>query len=207
MSETTEGFLDKVYDLENREDTKALYADWAATYDAETRANGYVSPRRCAEALARFVEDRAAPILDVGCGTGLSGEAFAAAGFTTVDGTDFSPEMLAVAERKGVYRRLFPGAVESPLPVAPGDYAHVAAVGVFSPSHAPASLMDDALALLPRGGCFVFTLNGHALQDPSYTGRVRELVDAGGADLMMRERGPHMPKIGLEAEVVVLRKR
>ncbi len=56
------------------------------------------TPARCVEALARFVPlDQ--PVLDVGCGTGLSGAALAAGGFVDVSGQDVNQAMLDVARR------------------------------------------------------------------------------------------------------------
>ena len=129
-------FLDGAYDLPDRRATAAFYADWAASYDAEIADNGYATPARCAAALAAHAERLADPVLDVGCGTGLSGLALAAAGFRTVDGTDLSAEMLARAAARsesgpqprpagrGVYRRLFRGDLADPLPFGPGVYAN-----------------------------------------------------------------------------------
>ncbi len=74
-----EKFLDKVYDAKGTDETRALYDDWAASYDAEIAENGYATPRRCAEALAGFATDPSLPVLDFGCGTGLSGLALRAA--------------------------------------------------------------------------------------------------------------------------------
>ena len=207
MSGTDKGFLDSAYAVEDAEATRSLYKDWAATYEAEVCANGYVTPARCADALANLVTDRQAPLLDLGCGTGLSGEAFRAAGFDTIDGTDFSAEMLAHARGKpDLYRKLILGDLHNPLPGAAGDYAHIAAVGVFSPSHAAAEMIDQVIALLPHGGCFVFSLNDHALQDPSYHERVDVLTDAAVTKVAFREYGDHLPARGIMAEVCVLRK-
>ena len=203
----TKTFLDEVYELPDADATRALYDDWAETYDAELSSAGYAGPARCAKALARFAEDLSAPILDVGCGTGLSGQAFKAAGFTAIDGTDFSDRMLKAAESKGAYRTLLKGDLNDPLPGAQGEYAHLAAVGVFSPGHAPAELIDQALAHLPSGGCFVFTLNDHALAEGVYEGRLREVLDCCAAELLFKEHGPHVPGEGLKATVYVLRKR
>ena len=200
-------FPDDVYELQDSAATRALYRDWAESYDADLVANGYASPARCAQALARFVEDRSAPLLDIGCGTGLSGEAFAETGFTIIDGADFSDEMLQVAARKTVYRALLKGDAARPLPVEPGAYANLAAVGVFSPAHAPPELIDQALALLPAGGCFVFTLNEHALAEKVYEGRLREVIDCGAAELLFKQHGPHLPGQSLEATVYVLQRR
>jgi predicted TPR repeat methyltransferase len=207
MSGTPKGYLDSAYAVEDAESTRNLYKDWAATYDEEVRANGYVTPTRCARALADLAEDKRAPLLDLGCGTGLSGEAFKAAGFESIDGTDFSQEMLEHARGKpGVYRNLILGDLHNPLPASPGDYAHIAAVGVFSPSHAPATMIDQVIALLPPGGCFVFSLNDHALQDPSYEQRIGALADAVIAEEAFREYGEHLPARGIRAVVCALRK-
>jgi predicted TPR repeat methyltransferase len=49
-------------------------------------------------------------VLDIGCGTGLAGEAFRAIA-RRLDGVDLSPEMLAIAEAKGVYDGLTSGEI------------------------------------------------------------------------------------------------
>jgi len=207
MKDTTSDFFDKVYALEDDAETQALYRDWAESYDADLTNGGYASPARCAEALAEFAQDRTVPVLDIGCGTGLSGEALRAAGFTAVDGTDVCPEMQKKAAQKGIYRALLPTGPNVLPDVAPGAYAHAVAVGVFSPGHAEATLIDAVIGMLPSGGLFVFTLNDHALADPAYIGRVREMADAGGAELLLRERGPHIPSLDLQSTVFALRKR
>ncbi|QHQ37289.1 methyltransferase domain-containing protein [Algicella marina] len=199
-------YLETVYDLQGKDETRSFYDDWSASYDDEVRENGYATPARAAAALRSLTPDLNAPLLDIGCGTGMSGEAMHAAGFTTIDGTDFSPEMLAKARAKGVYRNLVQTDLTDPLPFAAGDYTSIAAIGVLTPGHAPADVMDDLLALLPRAGRLVFSLNDHALQDRSYAGRLRENTDCGHAIIEFKEHGPHLPKIGLKSTVYVLRK-
>ena len=206
-TDADDGFLQRAYDLDGGAATQALYSDWAATYEAEVRANGYVTPARCAAALAAHAANLTAPLLDLGCGTGLSGEAFRAAGFTIVDGTDFSDAMLAHARAKpGVYRHMTRGDLTRPIPAEAGDYANIAAVGVFSPSHAPADMIETAVRLLPPGGCFVFSLNDHALEDASYRQTIDRLAENGAVRAVFDEYGDHLPGIDLKAAVVVLRR-
>jgi len=50
--------------------------------------------------------------LDLGCGTGLGGQAFAAI-IEVFDGLDLSAKMLAVAAQKGIYRKLHLGSIVS----------------------------------------------------------------------------------------------
>ena len=198
-------FFDHAYGLETSEQTAAHYARFAETYEAAMRANGYATPARCADALRDAGIAPEAAILDIGCGTGMSGEALKSAGYETLDGTDFSAEMLAVARGKDLYRNLTQGDLDA----LPGDIAYGAAVaaGVFSPGHAPASLIDDVLERLEPDGVFVFSLNDHAIADGSYEGRIHELLDTRGAELLSREYGEHMPGQDVKAWVLTLRKR
>ena len=200
-------FLDNVYGMTDPDSTQAFYGEWAKTYDAEVRANGYATPERCAAALAQFAEDASAPLLDIGCGTGLSGEAFAAQDFSIIDGSDFTPEMMEIALTKRVYRKMLAADLNNPMPFEPGDYANIAAVGVLNPTHAPAETLDAVMERLLPGGLFVFSLNDHALADGSYEGRLREHVDVGASELLFSEYGTHLPKIDLKSTVYVLRKR
>lgn len=200
-----DGFLKSAYGLTSPEDTGAFYDRWASTYDKELQDNGYITPRRCAEALARLVPDTRAPVVDLGCGTGLSGIALRAAGFDTVDGFDYSPEMLAQAQaRTGVYRHIGPIDLTQPLPFAPGTYAHACAAGVINPGHAPAAAVQRILSALPAGGMFVFSLNDHALAASECAGVAADTVRAGLARLMFEQYGDHIPGTGLRARVYVL---
>lgn len=199
-------FLDKAYGIDRPELTQALYADWSESYDAEVRDNGYVTPERCAKALAHCASALDAPLLDVGCGTGLSGAAFRQAGFTCIDGCDFSPQMLDQAKAKNVYRSLMHTSAEEPFPFKAGAYTHMAAVGVLLPGHAPATMITDILRLLPKNGLFVFSLNDHALEDESYQWTINSHYDCGTAAVEFKEHGTHLPKAGMRSMVYVLRK-
>ena len=78
---------------------------------------------------------------------------------------------------------------------------------MFSPGHAPAALIDTVVELLPAGGCFVFSLNDHALADPSYDEHIEAQVAGGLSEVAFREYGAHLPGRDLKAAVCVLRKR
>ena len=200
-------FLDRAYDAGTPEGTRALYDEWSATYEAEVAENGYATPGRVAEALAGALPDRDAPVLDIGCGTGLSGLALRAAGFTTIDGADVSAEMLARAEAKGAYRALRRIDPDAPLAwVSPGDHAAIVACGVIGAGAAPYSLFDACLEALGPGGLFALSLNDHALADPESRAALdRWLPDR--AESVFEEHGDHLPGIGLRSTVYVLRRR
>lgn len=207
MAATERKFLDDAYELDDPAATRTLYRDWAGSYDEEVHSQGYVTPQRCARMLARHVTDRTLPVLDVGCGTGISGHALTAEGFLLIDGTDFSDEMLLRARDRGIYRRTFLHDLAHPLPVESGRIAHAVAAGALNPGHAPAGAIDHVLDILPDGGIFVFSLNDHALQDPTFEGRIHAHIDCGTAALLERAYGDHLPGIGLGAMVYALRRR
>lgn len=201
----TEG-LKGAYSLSSSTQAAAFYDGWAAGYDAELTSHGYVTPQRCAAALARHAEDVTAPMMDLGCGTGLSGLALRNAGFTRIDGYDISPEMLARAEQRvGLYHHL--GVADLSLPLTMGSYANAAAIGCLSPDYMPVTVLDRVLEKLPPGGCFVFSLNDITQADGTFLGRICELTDTCVADLVHRDYGDHIPGTGLKATVYVLKKR
>ena len=201
-----EKFLEKTYGCETPQATRAHYDDWAASYDAEISENGYATPGRCAEALARHLSDKTAPILDFGCGTGLSGLALATQGFTAIDGIDPSAGMLAEAAKRGLYRNLIHIEPGADIPGAPGTYAAIAAIGVIGVGAAPPAVLDQiANALLP-GGLLVFSYNDHALADPACAAKRDELLARGTMRLIEESYGDHLPGINLNSSVYIFEK-
>ena len=196
-------FLNTVYDARDAASTRSLYDDWSATYEAEVAENGYATPGRCAAALADVVKDKSTPILDFGCGTGLSGLALRNVGFDTIDGVDLSGDMLGQAERKGTYRTL--RQIEATDPI-PEGYAVYAAIGVIGAGAAPVEVLHNILRALPHEGHFVFSFNDHALEDPINEGAVAEWTDTGAATLVFKEYGAHLPGINLKSNVYILEK-
>lgn len=199
----TDGFLSRAYSLATQEDTDAYYTAWAASYDDELIGQGYRTPERCAAALAQFVETTA-PILDIGCGTGLSGKALAAVGYSNITGHDVNEEMLALARHANVYREVGVTDVANPFPFSPGTYAALAAVGVIGVGAAPLSLLGEALDALAPGGCVVFSFNDHALKLPEFAAAVQSATAQGIADEVFNEEGPHIEGLGIRSRVYVL---
>jgi predicted TPR repeat methyltransferase len=199
-------YLQNVYDLATQADTDAYYTRWAASYDDELTRQGYQTPQRCADALRRFIASDAA-VVDIGCGTGLSGAALAAAGFTNLAGTDVNVEMLDVARVAGIYRDTWVTDIENPFPFALGTYDAIAAVGVIGVGAAPASLLRLALEALATDGRLVFSYNDHALKVPEFTDALTDVVSSGLAEQEFAEHGIHIKGLGSMSTVFVLRRR
>ncbi len=201
-----EKFLDKTYATSGAEAMRDLYNDWAGSYEDEVSENGYATPARLAQALLNAQPETSTPILDYGCGTGLSGLAFSQAGYTAIDGMDPSEGMLEKCREKSLYRTLIRLDLSGPLPVKQDQYSAIMAVGVISTGAGPASLMDDLMALLPSGGFFGLSLNDHALADPEYPAGIQRLKDAGHIT-RAEEYGTHLPGIDLKSMIYLFEKK
>ncbi|OSQ52141.1 class I SAM-dependent DNA methyltransferase [Marivita geojedonensis] len=202
----SKSYLDKVYDVKGAEETRALYDAWSESYEAEIAENGYATPKRCAEALSAALPDKDAPILDFGCGTGLSGIALRQAGFTCIDGVDLSPDMLAKAKDKSLYRSLTVIDAGDPPPGDAGTYTAITAIGVIGSGAAPLSVLDQLCAALVPGGLVCFSFNDHTLEDPAFENRVTALVADGTLRMINRDYGPHLPARNINSAVYVLEK-
>ncbi len=199
-------YLKDTYDLDTPQATRAHYQKWASSYDAEVGAHGYATPGRVAEALWSKMPEPQTPILDYGCGTGLSGEALHAAGFQVIDGIDPTPKMLEGARAKGIYRNLSTFEITDPAPLAQGAYKAITAIGVIGVGAAPPEVFDLLMRALPKNGLLGFSFNDHALKDVSYTSRLNDWLDMGAARLLFREYGPHLPGMDLKSDVYIVEK-
>ena len=91
---------------------------------------------------------------DLGCGTGRTGAWLQRHGVAAIDGVDLTPEMLAVARARGVYRRLVEGDVAATgLAAAAYDLITVCLVDEHLPELHP--LYREAFRLGRPGGFLV----------------------------------------------------
>ncbi len=203
----TKKFLEGAYQLENSAQTKQLYKEWAASYDDELLSQGYQSPLRTAEALLACGAPLEGPVLDVGCGSGVSGVFLDRLGFQNIQGSDFSAEMLAEAERKKIYSALHLADFDDPFDFIQTPFKVIAAVGVFSIGHAGADVLETIVELMPADGYFGFSLNDHALDDGSYMDVINRLLRNKAIRVRWQDYGHHVKGIGLNSMIVVLQKR
>ncbi|MGK9164794.1 methyltransferase domain-containing protein [Inquilinus limosus] len=145
---------------------RTLFDQYAPRFDAAlVEALRYRGPE-----LLRRAVDRAAPptssadgyldILDLGCGTGLAGLAFADRR-RRLDGIDLSPGMILQAMARKLYDRLEPGEIVAALADWPERYdlALAADVAVYIGDLAP--LFAATRRVLRPDGLFALTLEAH----------------------------------------------
>ena len=201
---------DKLWTPRSVDDTRKIYADWADTYEQDVTAMAYATPDRIASALVAQSPDPTAAILDFGCGTGLSGAALHRHGFTQIDGTDISPEMIAHAEAKTtpngpLYRHLWLGDADN-VGIKRSAYDVIVATGVISLGAAPPDLLGVLLSKLPAKGLLALSYNDPTLADPSYMDALNAVLANGLATQVFREHGPHLNDKVTGSDVIVLRR-
>lgn len=162
--------LDAVYGLKTPEDNRRHYDGWAQTYDSQfVEDMDYRLPERVAEAFARAGPE--APVLDVGAGTGLVGDALARLGVGPVDGTDISPGMLEEAVKKGIYGRLFAGDLLARLPVEDDAYGSAVSAGTFTNGHVGPGGIDEVIRVVRPGGLIALSINGEHWQKAGFAAK------------------------------------
>lgn len=204
--EPVTSFYEKAYGIEEHQ-TKDFYAQWAATYDEELVAGrGYAMPQRCRDAFATHVPDTDVPVIDLGCGTGLLGSQLADLGFSTLDGIDYSPEMLAQAQQLDIYRALWAADLNEPLEIDDGAYGAVAAMGVFSFGHVHADALAEMSRILAPGGILVVGVNEVFVDQGTLVPQLERLEAEGTLEILSREYGAHMPASEVNGWVYVARR-
>ena len=177
--------LRRAYGLSSDAQSLALYRDWAKTYD-RTMLDGlhYQSPMLIADRLAALLPQRDSKVLDIGCGTGLAGRALAAHGFSTIDGIDISPEMMAVARMQGGYRALVCADLNVPLPWADGAYQGAICCGTFTSGHVRANCLDEVVRVLAAGAAFAFTVKLEVWESFGFKDKLEQLQASGALDIL-----------------------
>ena len=133
-----------------------LFDQFSTDYDERMLGQlGYRAPQTLRE-LAQFVipGETGLSVLDLGCGTGLSGAAFRDRA-EHLTGLDLSPAMIEKARARGIYDALFVGDIESGLGEGLYDLI-VAADTLVYLGNLSATIKAVAAALNP-GGFFLFT--------------------------------------------------
>jgi SAM-dependent methyltransferase len=173
---TSKPDLDGAYGLKTPEDSLRLYRDWAETYDETfAKEHAYIMHQHVARAYVNAGGFQ--PVLDVGAGTGLCGQALRDRGLDHVDATDISPDMLAVAKAKGIYHTLFEGDILAGLDIEAGIYAGITSSGTFTHGHIGPEAIDELIRLVRSGGWIVISINSEHFSSHGFEAKFASLGD------------------------------
>lgn len=151
--------LENAYRLETPEDNIAYYKELAETYDEDFAGGlGYALPAAVARQYRALSTSDDAPIIDIGCGTGLLATELNMPD-VVIDGLDISEAMLKLAEQKDCYRNLL--AVDLSQPVEPSlkDYGAVLSTGTFTHGHLGPDALVRLLDIAKDNALFILSIN------------------------------------------------
>lgn len=168
------------------DDTEAEYDAIASHYDVDMPSWGWDTPAICAQMLKEHI-GAIGPILDVGCGTGLSGENLREAGLDPIDGVDISRKSLTLAAEKKVYRELSRCDLLQPLPWPADHYEGVCCSGVLS--NIPSiDFLKELQRIVRPGGVIACSHRDDLAELDGFEQRVDEISSAGGWVLVEARR-------------------
>lgn len=200
--------LDDAYELKTPEDNRVHYDNWSATYDDHFAEGwGYVAPARIA-ALFRERFDGAGPVLDIGAGTGLVTQHLSG---LHVEGIDISPEMLAVARKKDIYRKLIEADLTATLPMDDNTYAGFVSCGTFTHGHVGPQALEELLRVARQDALFVTGTIASVFDGAGFGSKFAQLVAHGRitplefAEIDIYEGADH-PHAGDKGLVAIFRK-
>lgn len=134
-------------------DVRSGYGEWVDTYEQTVKDAMDIELLESLERVSWSGE-----AADLGCGTGRTGAWLSGRGVAAIDGVDLTPEMLELAEARGVYRRLVEADVRA-TGLGAGEYDLV--VTSLVDEHLPRlePLYSEAFRLARPGG--TYTLVGY----------------------------------------------
>ncbi|MEM9778024.1 MAG: class I SAM-dependent methyltransferase [Chloroflexota bacterium] len=163
-NERLNSIIDRLIASKDNGETRDIYADWAASYDTDLDGFGYVAPQTGVKLLVDLVPNKSAALFDVGCGTGLVGQKLAQAGFTNIEGGDFSADMLEKASALNVYRQLHAIDLMTVIPLRDNAYDAAICIGVYS-SRFKENFFREIVRILKSKAPFVVSIRPHYFED------------------------------------------
>jgi len=148
--------INRLVATDDPEEVRRLYRQWAASYDSDLDQYGYVAPVVGVALFQDWISDKSAVIHDAGCGTGQVGKLLTASGYTTIHGSDFSNDMLAVAKSRGCYLSLVQADYTEPLEFKSDSVDGIISIGVYT-KRFKNNFLAEMLRMLKPGGCMIFS--------------------------------------------------
>lgn len=157
--------LEAVPDRAPSDYIRNLFDAYAGTFDHHlVGVLGYKTPQTLYEQYRRHaVSCPPIEVLDLGCGTGLSGEVFVTEG--VIDGVDISMEMIKRARERGCYRDLHCKDLLAFMRLTPKRYTLVLACDVLVYLGDLAPFFDGLARVVSRAGYASFSVEGATSDD------------------------------------------
>ncbi|NEO92716.1 MAG: class I SAM-dependent methyltransferase [Moorea sp. SIO3G5] len=131
------------------------YDTLAQVYEDKVLNWQYACHQVAAELMAKFVASDG-KILDLGCGTGLAGQALREQGYKTIIGVDISQKSLDIARDKHIYTALYKADIQQELPFQDNEFDGIISTAVLT-NMETSNVLYKFCRLVKPGGYLVFT--------------------------------------------------
>ncbi|KAH7351379.1 S-adenosyl-L-methionine-dependent methyltransferase [Pyrenochaeta sp. MPI-SDFR-AT-0127] len=205
--------LDRVFAATSTLESRALYDEWASTYNSDMTSHEFIAPRLVAEAVARGLKLnhistqplKGVQIVDAGCGTGLVGGELSKLGAKEITGLDISEGMLDVARKTGVYRELKIADLTTRLDVEDGTFDALTCCGLFTHGHLGPQPLEEFVRIVKAGGVVVATVKNSHWTEKGFDAEVERLAKEANVEVVEKEVHAYRKNSG-GGKVLILRK-
>ena len=187
------------------EEIKQAYRDWADSYDQDLEFFGYVAPQLGVDLFHHAFGNPKGLILDAGCGTGLCGKALAERGYQRIHGADFSPEMLAQAQKTNHYEKLMEADFRHRLDLPQQTYDGVVSIGVYK-TFIGEKFLQELLRIVKPAGILCMSCRLDYFEG-DFQRQIQAQAKAQALSVQSITTQPYMKGQGAEAIYVVLQRK
>lgn len=192
------------------------YKEWATRYEEDSMQLGYSGHKsvvkkwqeyHCKESRNGFVSKIIHKVFDAGCGTGFVGDEFANLkpslhSIVELYGGDLSPDMLAIAEKKNLYKELQVVNLKERLLYPDESFMSILCAGVFVQGHCGTESLKNIIRVLKRN-CFLITTIRTSFYEENKGAWMKEINDC-NCQLMEETQMPY--RFDVQAVVLVIKK-
>lgn len=184
-------FISDAYALDNKEGLKAFYRKWATEYDAQMASEDYLSPIGIARSLVKYLPTGKPHVIDIGCGTGLTGLALVEVRPVRLDGLDISPEMINLAMQRGIYQQCMVADLTASLAIESDRYDAAICSGTFTHAHVGPEAVNEIIRILKPGGLFACTVHFKLWQSAGFKNQFDAMIADSGIYELERKSGAY----------------
>lgn len=176
--EESVNWLKVTYDETDNNKLKDLYIGWSQVYDEEMVDGGYAYNEYVEELIPKYSPDKTSRVLELACGSGYVGKSIHQIGYSNLHGVDYSPDMLAQAEKKGIYQSLVQTNLKQPMDMIDSDSIDtVMCVGFFCRGHMDAKILDEVFRILKPDGHLVCSIGENIIEVMGFKDKIKQLVN------------------------------
>ena len=136
--------------------TEKYYDDWALNYDQTLIKWNYTAPLKAVNVMT-LLKENINSNLDLACGTGMFADKLKKNySNITIDGCDISSQILKIAKKKKLYRKLIKQSFEKKINISK-KYDSVSMIGSMTYCKKPKKLLSLIFDYLKKNGIFIFT--------------------------------------------------